>query len=458
VRISQYFYYILLKLFCQLKCLTRVLHCATLVFGLCSVYPPKHGRNMQRHTDMETTMNRIKLSILVLVIMATSITVTQAQTTTRNPLTATNCIGTVYKVQHGDVLDTMFGPNWTRLLESNKDLGGRISIGREGNKTIAWIYEGRGDELCIPPGMKTSEVIHKATSTVTAPVATTIDEKKGEAKISAVLPFWSVSNPMFWILLVVLAIVLVVGLLYLRNRIADWHDARMAREHEAERTAAHEAELTQNPVTSGPAYVPGGIPTTEPQRLHNFFEQQAIARYAERNPNVDRNSIRVEQLGPVECGTIAGEGEVGYLGGQWRPRRIQEPGIDAYQARFRYQDNTEEIIQCIEHCMNPVRLGGQVMRGFTFTARRAAVPIPEPVAPAPQAVPHPAVAVARIRAAADEEGQSTIKVGDRMMTVERGAHFEVANGKVMITGGGFKMIVEENDPAASLSKTGTSGS
>lgn len=141
----------------------------------------------------------------------------------------------------------------------------------------------------------------------------------------------------------------------------------------------HERELNLNPITSGPAMVPGGIHANEPERLQSFFSAQATARYAERNPGIDRNTIRVEQIGPIESGTINGEGEVGYLGGDWRPRRINPPGINAYQGRFRFPDGTEEVLQTLMGCMNPVRSGyGEVMRGFTFTPREIVVPPSEP--------------------------------------------------------------------------------
>jgi hypothetical protein len=200
--------------------------------------------------------------------------------------------------------------------------------------------------------------------------------------------------------------------------------AREARDKRSTEQQERERELKRDPVTSGTPYVPGGIPQDQPERLANFFSQQAISRYIERNPSLDRNMVQVEQVGPIEIGTIAGEGEVGYLGGIWRPRRISPP-IDAYQGRFRFPDGTEELLQSIVRCMNPVRTGGEVMRGFTFTARSVVVPAPQPPAPAPHPVPLPQIAAARIRAGAEEDGRSTISIGDGVMTFEHGFHITV---------------------------------
>ena len=95
--------------------------------------------------------------------------------------------------------------------------------------------------------------------------------------------------------------------------------------------------------------------------------------------------------------------------------------------------------------MNPVSYGGDTYRGFTFAPRATAVPTPEPERPAPQPAPHPAMAVARIRAAAGEEAASTILVGGKMVTIERGAHFDLDSipGSVKITGGQFEMTVKQ---------------
>jgi hypothetical protein len=207
---------------------------------------------------------------------------------------------------------------------------------------------------------------------------------------------------------------------------------RMMREH----------ELRRDPITSGPPLVPGGIPATDASRLTNFFDQQAVNRYAERNPTVDRATIRATRIGPITEGTITGEGMVGYLGGDLRPRRIEQP-LAAYQARYRFPDGTEENMVTLQACMNPVTYGGDTYRGFTFTPRSAAVAAPEPERPAPQPAPHPAMAVRAIQAAAQREGRNTVTIGDDVMEFPRGYHVVVdrETGEITLNATAFEMKV-----------------
>jgi hypothetical protein len=88
---------------------------------------------------------------------------------------------------------------------------------------------------------------------------------------------------------------------------------------------------------------------------------------------------------------------------------------------------------------------GEGMTGFTFTAGRVAVPVPEPSAPGPVAVPHPTIVMARIRASAETEGSSTILVDGKMIVVGRGVHFDLDSipGSVKMTGGAFEVTVKK---------------
>ncbi|OHA91199.1 MAG: hypothetical protein A2758_01865 [Candidatus Zambryskibacteria bacterium RIFCSPHIGHO2_01_FULL_49_18] len=222
---------------------------------------------------------------------------------------------------------------------------------------------------------------------------------------------------------------------------AAWAIRRARRDYERGQQE-QERELRQDPITSGTPYVPGGIPASEPQRLTNFFDQQAAARYAARNPHVDRALIRATRVGPIESGTIVGEGEVGYLGGEFRPRRIEQP-LAAYRARYRFQDGTEEDLITLMACMNPVNFGGDTYRGFTFTTGAAAVPTPEPERPAPQPAPHPAIAVRATVAAAQREGRNTITFGTDVMEFPNGYHVVVdrETGEISLNANAFEMKI-----------------
>lgn len=114
-----------------------------------------------------------------------------------------------------------------------------------------------------------------------------------------------------------------------------------------------------DPTTSGPAFIPGGIRPDETDRLRRHFDGF---------PNLVR-------ISPVESGTITGEGEVRYSNGTIQRHTITTP-IPAYQARYRRSDGTEEVVQTLQRCMNPLNNGGTVYRGFTFTPGSSVVPAP----------------------------------------------------------------------------------
>lgn len=228
---------------------------------------------------------------------------------------------------------------------------------------------------------------------------------------------------------------------------------------ERQESEARERELRQDPITSGPAFVPGGIPANRPDDLRDFFQQQAIATYAGRNPHVDRSTIRVEQIGPIERVTLSGEGEVGYLGNNdWRPRRLEQP-LEGYQARFRFPDRTEQVLQCLQGCMNPIRMGGEVMRGFTTTVREAVVPAPAPVVPGPAPAPHPAFAASATMAEAQREGRNSINVHGEVMTFDRGYQVVVhKDNSITVSGERAEITVKAKRVAskkAAAPKTGT---
>jgi len=206
-----------------------------------------------------------------------------------------------------------------------------------------------------------------------------------------------------------------------------------------------EIELNQDPVTSRPPMVPGGIPATETKRLNEYFDQRAIDAFQRRYPGSeqDRNAIRVERISPIQSGRVHGEGSVGYADTA-RPRRIPEP-IPAYRARFRLPDGTEEEIVCLQACMNPV-FWGEGLRGFHFIpdGNPDVVPAPEPPTPGPQVVPHPAVVARATRVAADEAGHSTLTIGDQVMVINGAVHLKVDDeaGAVFIEHGELKITVK----------------
>lgn len=285
-----------------------------------------------------------------------------------------------------DVKDFMKMPEGAvyRLPDGKTDRlpSGKFGIwGNEFRKTYGVPYEQfarTGSIRPIPEGVTAPAV--KAALVATTPT-------KAKEKFYALSP---------WEGAIILLVLIGIGLLVTISRRAEMrrleeeaaHDAEVAAARaEAEAAAAEllrreeeerEWQLSLNPVTSGYPYVRGGIAPHETERLQNFFVSQATSHYAERTGQ-EVARILVSQVGPIERGLIHGQGEVGYLGQKPKPRRISEPGIRAYRARFRFPDGTEEELVCLAGCMNPTRgFGGDVYRGFTFVPDEAIVAPPVP--------------------------------------------------------------------------------
>src|SRR3989344_1429151 len=321
------------------------------------------------------------------IVLALSAVTAAAQTINRiTPLTATNCKaiynGTVYTVQHGDVLYQKYGPKWNMLLSTNPGLQARVS--GKCKDTIAWLYDSRGDVLCVPAGMAVNEFITNEAATPPPPethVVKAAEEKKPEST-TATASASRYDNYLWFSLLLLLGAVTFIALWFLRDYIARRHDAAMAREREENAREHWGRELEQNPVTSGPPIVVGGITPTETERLTNHFQDQAVAQDIRATPGAEAATVRqnIRRIGPVEEGMISGEGMVGYAD-RARPRRINPPQ-PGYRARFHFPDGSEPELMSLQGCMNPVFYGGG-LSGFTFTARAVAGPAPEPGQTAP---------------------------------------------------------------------------
>lgn len=193
---------------------------------------------------------------------------------------------------------------------------------------------------------------------------------------------------------------------------------------QAEADAEQRRQLALDPITSGTPYVPGGIEPTDTVRLEAFFDSQALEGYLRGNPGTDRATVRVERVGPVESGTLSGEGLAGYLDNpNPQPRRF-DPPQPGYQARYRMPDGTERVLQSLQRCMNPVTRG-EFLAGFTFTPTGVAVP-----APVPPAVPTPMRPTIAATATAN---RSSMVAGNRRFSFPEGAIILVgADGAVSI--------------------------
>jgi hypothetical protein len=262
------------------------------------------------------------------------------------------------------------------------------------------------------------------------PLASLIPAPKGEPVKTASRTYTDIIG---WVASAVLAAVIILILLY------DYFYRRKERQISE--------ELRRDPITSGPPMVAGGVPATDTTRLARTMEAAAVNDYVRLNPNVDRSTVRVERIGPIEEGTISGEGMVGYAD-RARPRNI-DPPQPGFRARFRFPDGREDILMSLQGCMNPCYFG-EGLSGFTFTSRQAVVPTPVPPTPAPTPAPHPAMVARSIRTAAQADGNTTVSIGDKVFTFERGCHFEFdeKTGAIKLSGAQVDVTFSLKQPKA----------
>ncbi len=252
-----------------------------------------------------------------------------------------------------------------------------------------------------------------------------------------------VDTPDYQLLIAALAVAFILAAVafFLANRLVRRREreeaiatAEAARQREVEAAAAaivaeeaaRQAELHRNPVTSGPPIIEGGVEAGNPEALARAMDTGAVSDYVRLNPGVARETVRVERIGPIEVGMISGTGMVGYAD-HARARTI-DPALAGYRARFRFQDGRESLLMSLQGCMNPCYYG-EGLTGFTFVASEIAVPVPEPPAPpVEEPLADPLVAVQRIRTTAIEAGESTVSIGDQIMTFSNGVHLTVDEG------------------------------
>lgn len=275
-----------------------------------------------------------------------------------------------YTVQPGDNLWTLSveklgNPRvWTSLVHKNPYLQKKGRIFSKGDKTVVLLRPGEKlvglEELgLLPELLPISELQVSVPATVSAswstPAPVVVEDTKN-----------GVPGLLWWVVVPLIAAVLAFYLfgIYLK--------ARDEREDRKER----EKELSQDPVASGPAVVPGGIRREEVARLESYFQDQA----SEQSQSMDL-PVRIS---PIEEGTIYGAGMVGYAD-RARLRKI-DPALPGYRARFRFSNGSERVLLSLQACMNPC-MWGEGMSGFTFVPGRVVVPAPDPDAPPPASTP-----------------------------------------------------------------------
>jgi hypothetical protein len=393
-------------------------------------------------------MKRLCSLILVLVALLVSVPSINAQVPVPT-FTAPECnapygfvevVGpTTYYVVEGDNLWCLTPNQWRELQATNSHLSEKWRIGLT-QKGLVRVHIGVNERIEVPSGMtiripRTSPL---ESESMGVPV-----EQPATSATTLVQAVEKASSSMRWFWLIdLLGSAGILVTLYVFYRM--FRDLR-------EKGYRHR-ELRQNPVTSGPPIVAGGVQPNETERVSRTLETAAVTEYVRMNPGVDRNTIRVERIGPVESGVISGEGMVGYAD-RARPRRI-DPAQPGYRARFRFPDGREDDLMSLQGCMNPCYYG-EGLSGFTFEPTQQVLPTPEPERPAPIAVPAPAFVARSIRTAAQEDGNTTVTIGNQVLVFERGVHLTVNDetGAIGMEGEAFKMTLEPKRRRAKSART-----
>jgi len=346
--------------------------------------------------------------------------------------------GSTYRVEDGDTLYQLSGiyykdvERWGEIVQNNPFLkeDGRVFVKDDGT-IVVLIYPGEGlvgltqMEIGTIPLSIDSLKPAAQTNPFTALTAEVAKSSEGNSEASvADNTEWSWWQWQTWMTLIFVLLLFAI-VAYLAGRQFIWPTYKRRR------------ELRQDPVTSGPPIVAGGIPATDTTRLADHFDRRALAEYRRDNPASEDHPRRV---GPIESGMVSGEGEVVYADGTRRPRRI-DPSQRAYRARFRFPDGREELLISLERCMNPC-YSGRDLKGFTFAPEGEAVPTP-PTPSGPQVVPHPAVAARMVRTVAEEDRRSTVSIGEAILVFDQGVHLEVdqETGEIGISGRDFSLTV-----------------
>jgi len=165
--------------------------------------------------------------------------------------------------------------------------------------------------------------------------------------------------------------------------------------------------LGKNPVTSGPAVVPGGVTA---ETAPAAFQATSARQYPGRNVRIAR----------VTRGKMWGVLETEYANGRSVPRRFN--GEHGYRAEVSIDGGPEEQMYMAEGCGNPLRYGGALRfitgEGFRFEADEVAQATPAP-APAPAvaipAVPAPVEAQATPAAPVVEVASSSVQEEPEVM-------------------------------------------
>jgi len=307
-------------------------------------------------------------------------------------------IGSIYKVQPGDTLWQLAGDQlddplkWGKILGANPFLDEPGRVFEKDGKVIVLIKP--GEELVIPDGLGIKlTLVPLSVLQVAAPP--TAVEKSVLGKIVA-LPWWVIAvlgalaaNAVYW---------------YFRRRLS-------------------------NPITSGPAVVPGGIRPDEGNRLRQEFQRMAAANFADQT-GVTGHSLEIFSVEEVTTGRFSGLWVISYRGQSPRLKRMN--GEAGYRARVRFPDEHEETLYSLQACFNPARMGERMFtRGGRFEEGEAVntAPRPEPIRRRDE---QPAFHPAAGEAPPTDTNSTTFNVGGHAIVVPAGTGVRTDGNRLII--------------------------
>ncbi|RJQ29059.1 LysM domain-containing protein [Candidatus Parcubacteria bacterium] len=174
--------------------------------------------------------------------------------------------------------------------------------------------------------------------------------------------------------------------------------------------------LRSDPITSGPAVVPGGVRPEEGNRLRHEFQRMASQTFVDQNPGTAPVPAEQFEILEVVTGRFHGPWEIGYRGEPFQTRLMN--GEDGYRARVRFPNGSESTLYSLMACFNPARLGERMFtRGGRFEEGRS-------VNTAPRPEPTPFEVGGRT--------QTTFEIKGHSITAPAGSEIRMDGGRVSI--------------------------
>lgn len=281
---------------------------------------------------------------------------------------------------------------WQRIVDMNPALQKSGRVFEKGGKII----------LILKPG---EQLLGLEKLGVTAPKAVSISELGLEQPAPKIVevPTPKIPSWVWWVLFGILALIVLAGFVSVFSLINPDRE-----EFERERV------LNQDPVSSGPPMVPGGVnEATAPAHL----QEMAARIYMEET---GRTATSTQMFTILRSTLGRGWGIMGVLYADSRVESRRLNGERVYQAEVRFPDGNIETLYMLQGCGNDLQYGGIHRYRPQDDFRFEADVITEP-APAPIPVVEVAPALAIVPATAEHVEDGVVRIEVRRQTADQPA-------------------------------------